>query len=153
MTASELRVLLHRHHLPKRKGTQKWILLEEVRRGVGYAPTRTLDAMAICCYGSSLHRIVGYEIKVTRKDFFREMADPEKHQVFYDWVDRFVLVTPHKLVQPSEIPACWGLLEVAESGRWLNMVKQPRKLGVESVISVQERARLVCMLKGRRSCG
>lgn len=110
---------------------------------------RTLDAMAVNCWKSRGYVIHGYEIKVTRKDFLRELQDPGKHETFYTWVDKFILVTPHKLIRPDELPARWGLMELDANGRWLRMTKRPTNLGRSEVDTV-ERDRIVCFARAMR---
>lgn len=150
MTAADLKAMLRRHHAPVR-AIPKWVYMEEIRRNVSYDAGRTLDAMAICVWSSKKHAIHGYEIKVSRKDFKRELADPDKAGVFYQWVDRFYLVTPPGLVKPEELPTHWGLLEASPTGRFLLTKKQARTIG-QSVIGIEERERLVCMLRGAVRC-
>lgn len=146
MTAVELKAMLRRHHAPVR-GIAQWCYMEEVRRNVSFDAGRVLDAMAICMWASKKHVMHGYEIKISRKDFRREIADPDKAAAFYKWVDKFFLVTPCGLVKPEELPPLWGLLEVSSSGRFLRTVKPAKRIG-QNVITTEERERLVCMLRG-----
>lgn len=50
--------------------------------------------------------IIGYEVKVTRADFFQD----SKWQNYLPFCNELYFVTPYKLVEPAEVPGRCGLL-------------------------------------------
>lgn len=54
----------------------------------------------------------GYEIKVSRSDWLRD----DKWRGYLDYCSDFYFVTPHKLIQPEELPDGVGLMWVAKTG-------------------------------------
>lgn len=76
---------------------------------------RRLDVVAFNLWGARGYRIVGFEIKVSRGDWLRELAAFEKSAEWHAVVDAFYVVTPGGLVKPEELPAGWGLLELRGS--------------------------------------
>lgn len=76
---------------------------------------RRLDVVAFNLWGARGYRIVGFEVKVSRGDWLRELAAFEKSAEWHAVVDAFYVVTPGGLVKPDELPAGWGLLELRGS--------------------------------------
>jgi hypothetical protein len=76
---------------------------------------RRLDFVAFNLWGARAYRTVGFEVKVSRADFLRELADFRKTETWTHVVDQFYVVAPGKLIDPSELPAGWGLLELRGS--------------------------------------
>lgn len=65
--------------LRRRYPAPAWAFLEEVRNQTGYARTiRTADALAMSLYPSRGLHLHGFEVKVSRADWFRELNDPKK---------------------------------------------------------------------------
>lgn len=53
----------------------------------------------------------GFEVKCSRSDWLREIAQPDKAMAWSRYVHCFWLVVPDKaLVKPGELPEGWGLL-------------------------------------------
>lgn len=68
------------------------------------------------------------EIKVSRSDWTRELAEPGKADWWWMHVHRFWLAVPAphaKIVYPGELPTTWGLIEVSESDSKI-IVKAPK---------------------------
>lgn len=91
MTVAEIVEMLRARH-PTRHG--EWVFLTEVRTGTGWDPglgERYFDAFAMNLWPSKAFCRVGYEIKVQRSDWLRELRDPLKgvqgrllcHQFWY----------------------------------------------------------------------
>jgi hypothetical protein len=93
-----------------------YAMLEHVPNSTGRVD-RTIDAVTMGLWGSRGHDFDGYEIKVSRSDWLRELKRPEKAD---GWrFDHFWLVTPLDLVKIEEVPTAWGLLEYRPtSGRF-----------------------------------
>jgi hypothetical protein len=79
------------------------------------------DAVAFGLYRP--YRVTAYEIKVSRSDWKREMADPKKNRELRSVVDEFIWVCPRGLVKKGEVPEADGLM-YAWSNR-LRIVKPP----------------------------
>lgn len=60
------------------------------------------------------------EIKVTRGDFWQDVRNPDKQAPWRELAERHAYVAPAGMIQPAELPAGSGLLEIGASGqvRW-----------------------------------
>lgn len=100
----------------------KWAMLAEVRNTVGIADViRYADAIAIDYGSMGRLRIHGFEVKLTRKDWEREMDQPEKSGPLQACCDAFWLVVPEprkKIILSTELelPSRWGLISVGTGG-------------------------------------
>lgn len=97
-----------RHALPE------WYVEEEMTLA-----DRRLDLVAFNLWAAREYRVVGFEIKVSRGDWLRELADFQKTAEWTRVVDSFYVVTPPKVIQSSELPKGWGHLELV-GGRLMN---------------------------------
>jgi hypothetical protein len=90
----------------------EWIVLSEVRNATGFRRTpRSADALAFSTYPSRGLALYGFEFKVSRSDWLRELKDPDKSVDMQKKCDRWYVVVPDlKLVQPGELPEAWGLM-------------------------------------------
>ena len=80
-----------------------WAALEEVK---------SIDLLAVGCWRSTGYRWHGYEVKVSRSDWRRELAKPGKAQ---DWLcHAWTVVTLPGIVKDGELPAGWGHSEVRD---------------------------------------
>ncbi len=86
----------------------EWLVEQEVT-----LDGRRLDAVAFGMWKD--YRVVGFEIKVSRGDWLRELASFQKSEGWMEVVDAFYVVTPPKLVKVEELPVGWGLLELTGS--------------------------------------
>jgi hypothetical protein len=93
----------------------EWAYMEHVADQTGWA-NRRIDALAMHLWQSRHHEVHAYEVKVSRSDFKRELADPDKAAVWTAWVEHFWIVAPAGMLQPAEVPATWGLLVVRGGG-------------------------------------
>ena len=105
LTASDLLdAIAARYEAPE------WHLESEVTLG-----SRRLDVVALNMWKARDYRIVGFEIKVSRGDWLRELSAFQKSEEWMAVVDAFYVVTPPKLVKDDELPIGWGLLELCGS--------------------------------------
>lgn len=111
MTADEIKAALRGRYAPP-----AWGFLEEVADATGAAARRRMDGLAMALWPSRGFEIHGFEIKVSRSDWARERASPEKLEGLIEFCDRFFLATPVGLIQPGEVPKGWGLMEVMANG-------------------------------------
>ena len=102
--------------LRKRFAAPEWALLEEVAPSTG-GGTRYADGVAVNLWQSRGHAIYGFEVKVSRSDWLRELKQPEKtEQSVYRYCDRWFVVAPAGVVKDGELPPTWGLFELRASG-------------------------------------
>ncbi|GGY87931.1 hypothetical protein [Shewanella fodinae] len=94
----------------------EWAVFFEVGDGTGTNQRRWADAVAMNMWPSRGLEIHGFEIKVSRSDWTRELKNPEKSAKVQQYCDRWWIITPKGIVKPEELPPTWGLYEVSESG-------------------------------------
>jgi len=93
-------------------GPDKWTLVPHLPDATSFDKCRTVDAMAFGCWRSVGIAVHGYEIKVSRGDWLRELQDPEKSFAFSNRCNYWWIAAPEKIVKLEELPAHWGLREV-----------------------------------------
>lgn len=122
VTAEDVRALLR-----KKYAAPEWAFLEEVSNGTGWQKqTRYADGVAMNLWPSRGMDILGFEIKVRRSDWIKELKSPEKSGPIQQFCDHWWIVAPPGVVKSEEVPSTWGLMSVGH-GR-LMMVKQAPKL-------------------------
>lgn len=99
-----------------------YAVLEEVRDGAGFDARHSTDAIVMGLWPSRGLRLEGFEIKVSRPDWLREVRKPEKAESLYRYCDHWWLLgSSSDIVQDLELPATWGLL--VPKGRGLGVAK------------------------------
>lgn len=90
------------------------VLIPQVRNGTGHSrkQARTADALALSVWPSRGLWMAGVEIKVSRSDWKKEFADPEKASEFIKWCHYWYVAAPVGVVPTAELPINWGLIEV-----------------------------------------
>lgn len=98
--------------LAARHSPPAWAFLPEVRSGTGYLrAVRTADAFAMSLWPSRGLELHGFEVKVSRGDWLRELKDPAKAEDLFAFCDRWWLVVGARdIVKPGELPPTWGLM-------------------------------------------
>jgi hypothetical protein len=87
----------------------KYVYLREVRDATGFDAVRTADAIAIGMYRSVGRAIHGFEMKVSRADWRKEMTQPQKAESLFRFCDTWSLIAPdEKIVAEGELPPSWG---------------------------------------------
>lgn len=133
--------------LRQRHPDPEWVYLPQVRTQTGYAEAsevsgfdavRYLDAFALNCYGSKGFRRVGYEIKISRSDFLRELEDPRKRAQGYFLCHEFWFAVAPGVYRPGDevgvlirgkqrsdpLDGC-GVIEIGEDGT-LTIIRKAR---------------------------
>lgn len=106
-----------------RYAAPEWVLMTEVQHP---RVPRQADVIAVSTWQSRGCAIVGVEVKISRADWLAELRTPEKAEAFASLVDQWWVAAPRGVVQPSEVPPAWGLLELPSTGRaQLRTAKQP----------------------------
>ncbi len=91
----------------------EWMGFAELRNATGYqGKTRYADFVAMNAYPSKGNLSVAVEVKVSRSDFTRELADPSKRAWLEESFAECWFCAPKDLIKPSELPEGWGLFEV-----------------------------------------
>lgn len=130
--------------LAARYPSPAWAFLVEVgsRTGfsgrVGYA-----DALALSLFPSRGLEMHGFEVKVSRSDWLRELKDPAKADEFVSICHRWWIVAPVGVVLPQELPSTWGLL--VPRGKLLHAtvaapVLQPEQISLPMLAAIFRRA-------------
>lgn len=103
--------------------------LEQVRNRTGYGgDIRTADALAMSLWPSRGLELHGFEVKVSRSDWTRELAAPDKADEIARYCDRWWVVVPKMsdIIHAGELPPTWGCLELR--GKKLVAVVEAPKL-------------------------
>ena len=98
--------------------------IPEFRGGTGYAREQRADAIAMNLWPSEGLELIGFEIKISRSDWLRELKNPFKSTAIKDFCDRWYLVVSDlKIVKyADELPSDWGLMFI-ENGEIKTMIE------------------------------
>lgn len=119
--------LLHARYSAVNPGNgPRYACAEHVRNAAGFYATRTADFIAMDLWPSTGLVLHGHEVKVSRSDWLRELADPAKAAEFHQWVDYWWLVVSDRSIVRDDLPDGWGLM-VRRGGR-LVAVHRARRL-------------------------
>lgn len=111
ITAADIRLALR-----TRYPNGSHALFYEVSDGVGHTAGRRIDAIGVGIWPSTGQEVHGIEIKVSRSDWKREIANPKKAQDLMRFCNRWYLACPAGVVSADEVPETWGLLTVNGGG-------------------------------------
>lgn len=112
--------------LATKHGGDAWAFFTHVRNCTGYSRrVREADALAMSLWPSRGLELHGFEVKVSRSDWLRELKEPEKteHSLF-QYCDRWWIVVPPDVVKTDELPPTWGLLVLGK--RWACVKPAPQ---------------------------
>ena len=100
-----------------------YAFLEQVGNGTGASCNRWADALAVQLWESRGLEIMGFEIKVSRQDWIKELKHPEKADAIAKYCHKWYLVVgDENIVQFGELPTTWGLM-VPHTKKTLKIVK------------------------------
>lgn len=105
--------------LAKRYAPPSWALLSQLGSGTGWARGRYADAVALGLWPSRGIDLHGFEVKVYRGDWLRELKRPEKADEIATFCDFWWLVVGHADIVDLDrdpIPTTWGVLELNGRG-------------------------------------
>jgi hypothetical protein len=117
--------------------------LRELRNDTGFQSTRACDALAVGMYHSRGQLLIGFEKKVSRADWLRELKEPEKAEAIAQFCDEWYVVVPDAaIVQLDELPRTWGLLHVTKGIRTLKQAPTltPRPIDRGFLAAIVERS-------------
>lgn len=107
-----------------------YVVIEQVSPGTGFSSAaRYADVLALSTWPSRGLRLEGFEIKASKADLRRELADLGKHQAIARYCDEWSLVVYRRsILEGLEIPADWGIWAVdEETGEELERIRKPAK--------------------------
>jgi hypothetical protein len=107
----------------------QWALFAEVCDATGDLATRRADAIALSLCKQECHEqqrvfVRGFEIKVSRNDWLRELADMNKSETMRAYCNEWILVAPTDVVSLDEIPEGWGWY-IPKIGEMHRFAKRP----------------------------
>lgn len=98
--------------LRERYCAPQYALFYEVANGTGSNIRRYCDALAMSLFPSRGLHMHGFEVKVSRSDWKRELDQPHKaEEGIFKYCDHWWIVTPPGIIQGDELPPTWGHLE------------------------------------------
>lgn len=114
-TAQDVIAALNRRYNPQGK-PREWYTTTELTDG---GQRRRIDFIAINQWISRGRLVHGFEVKVRREDWLKEMRQP-KADSWFGICDEWSIVAPQGVVQESEVPQDWGYVEiqVGPKGVW-----------------------------------
>jgi len=142
LTERAMLALLRARHAGAAGNGPRWAFVTHVRDRAGFDATRTLDAVAMDTWPSSGCALHGFEVKVSRSDWLRELSQPGKAAAFVRFMDYFWIAAPSGVVRGGELPEGWGLLE-ARDGRGLRVSVKAARLLPEPV----DRSFMACLMR------
>lgn len=134
MTEFSERSMLDALHLRYSQTSQgvlrRFVCAEHVRSRGGFAggrhAMRTADFVAQDLWSSDGYQLHGHEVKVSRSDWLRELADPAKAESIKRFCDRWWLVVPDARIVKDDLPDMWGLLAIRSDGKLRAIKSAPR---------------------------
>jgi len=104
-----------------------WATLAEVEPPLMGTRARRYDAIAISLWRSMGCQIHGFEVKVSRSDWLREIADPTKADTLMQHCSHWWLVCPKEIITDlSEVPETWGIMFLTDTG--LRIARKAQRL-------------------------
>lgn len=102
-----------------------WIFYSELRFGTGYGrlAEQRIDAWAMHCWPSKKFLKIAFEIKISRRDFLKELKNSKKRSAALSVSNQFYFVLPPGVVQKDEIPSECGLMIVTRE-KGIKVVKE-----------------------------
>jgi hypothetical protein len=93
-------------------------ILAQVRNGTGFSRhrTRTADAIVVSTWPCRGLWMAGVEVKVSRSDWRKELAHPEKAAELQKYCRYWYVAAPAGVVPAAEVPETWGHIEVTARG-------------------------------------
>lgn len=106
----------------------EWAAFRELRADTGYGHEGRIDFAAFRMWSSKGgRRTVAVEVKRSRSDFVREIANPDKRAWYEQQFGECYFAVPYGLVSVDEVPDGWGLFVVTKNGSKLRRKKAARQ--------------------------
>jgi hypothetical protein len=123
--------LLHNRYTTDHGNGSRYACAEHVRNAAGFDANRTADFIAMDLWPSKGLHLHGHEVKVSRSDWLRELADPRKAAAFTRYMDYWWLAVPNDKIVRDDLPLGWGLM--IQRGSRLYAVIQAARLSPEPI--------------------
>lgn len=107
-TAADVLEALSLIYADKEKGT----FLTDVSNATSFNRDRAADAIYMGAWQSVGIQCHGFEVKVSRGDWLREIQDVSKAGAFEKFCHFWWIVAPEGIVELAEMPVQWGLKEI-----------------------------------------
>jgi len=127
-------------------GGGAYAFMEQVGNATGRDCNRHADAIVVGLWKSRGFSITGFEVKVSRQDWLKELKNPAKADPIAQYCNQWYLVVGDKdIVQFGEIPMNWGLM-VPHTKNSLKIVKpavineKPKPVDLPFMCAVLRRA-------------
>ncbi len=122
MRSSEIKALMR-----KRYCAPEWALAFEVSDATGGGlERRHADAVAMNLWPSRGLGVHGFEIKISKSDWLRELQNPRKAEAVSKYCDFWWIVAPEGVVNETAIPDTWGLI-VVKKGKLFTAKQAPQR--------------------------
>lgn len=102
--------------LAKHYGPPDWAFFPHVNEGTGRNLGRVVDGIAMSLWPSRGLHLHGFEVKVSRGDWLRELKDPSKADGWFAACHGWWLATPPDVVKRADLPPGWGHVVVKPDG-------------------------------------
>lgn len=123
-TATMLDLIRRKFEGDQRAMSLSHVVVEECAPGTGfYGANRYADVLALGVWKSSRMKLDGFEVKASRADLKRELADPSKHEAVARYCDSWTLVAWDESVLVEGIPESWGVLLTADGDEGRKLVE------------------------------
>ena len=124
-----------------------WVTFSEVSDGTGVNIARYADAIAMSIWPSRGYDLLGFEIKVSRSDWLKELNDPSKSWPIQRFCNAWwVVAADDDIVKDGELPPTWGLM--VPKGNKLRVVRKAPNLKPERM----DRAFIASILRRQYQC-
>ncbi|WP_053555298.1 hypothetical protein [Sphingopyxis sp. 113P3] len=111
LRASDIRAALK-----KKFCAPEYALFFEVGDATGGRARRWADAVAMGLWPSRGLSLSGFEIKVARNDWVKEMRAPAKAEAIARYCSQWWMVTSPGIIREGELPELWGHFELHPNG-------------------------------------
>jgi hypothetical protein len=107
-----------RHLIAKKYCEPEYATLFEVRNQTGFnrSEVRYADAISMSLWPSRGLHLNGFEIKMSRQDWIKELKNPAKAEEISAFCHFWWVVAPKDMIAVHELPQTWGLIEATEKG-------------------------------------
>lgn len=127
MTEADVIAALHARYGQRFGNGPRYAVAAGVRSHAGHSMRRTADFVAMDLWPSRGLALHGHEVKVSRSDWLRELAEPGKAAEFIPYVNYWwAVVSGPRIVRDGELPEGWGLL-VMRGGQLAVASQAPRR--------------------------
>lgn len=127
-TANDILDLLHKKH-----SVERFVSVDECKTGsTWFSPTCPRLDMWVMARSYANPRFIGYEIKVNRQDFLRDV----KWSDYLPYCREFYFVAPAGIIDPTEVPEQAGLLVASKNVKRLMTKKKAPVRDVEIPLSI-----------------